>query len=174
MPVALAPRTWPTTGCPGARTGACVGSCSDPGRAAGGAERRLIPIPAHSYRMALLLGVQPRRAGALLDDADGGTPQRFLWLPTTDPLAPDVRLLPSHNPCRCRRRPGGLPLAARHTIEEARRARLRGQESGLDGHARECTRTGEAHPSTLLNRDRAHDAGVLRASRTATAAAAYA
>lgn len=52
------------------------------------ASKRLA-IKAHEYRMGLLAGVQPGRAGALLDDADGGTPQRFLWMPTIDPLAPE-------------------------------------------------------------------------------------
>lgn len=33
-------------------------------------------------------GVQPGRGSGLLDDADGGTPQRFVWLPTTDPDSP--------------------------------------------------------------------------------------
>ncbi|MEV0891420.1 hypothetical protein [Promicromonospora sp. NPDC050262] len=53
------------------------------------ATRRKI-VPAHSYRAALVAGVQPLKAGPLLDDAAGGTPQRFLWLPATDPGAPDV------------------------------------------------------------------------------------
>ncbi|GAB3175083.1 hypothetical protein GCM10027059_48290 [Myceligenerans halotolerans] len=46
--------------------------------------------PAHSYRATLVAGVQPEKAGPLLDDAAGGTPQRFIWLPATDPGAPDV------------------------------------------------------------------------------------
>ncbi|MBM0233369.1 hypothetical protein JNW91_16805 [Micromonospora sp. STR1_7] len=105
-----------------------------------------LPIPGHSYRLALVVGVQPARAGGLLDDADGGTPQRLLWLPATDPQAPDVA--PDE--------PAGLlwqrplwPLAefgtsrvvlpvcqnARTAIDAARLARLRGQPSDLDGHA---------------------------------------
>jgi hypothetical protein len=36
------------------------------------------------YRAGLIVGVQPLRAGALLDGRDGGTPQRFLWAPTRD------------------------------------------------------------------------------------------
>ena len=35
-------------------------------------------------RFGLSVGIQPDRAGWLLDEADGGTPQRFLWLPVTD------------------------------------------------------------------------------------------
>lgn len=37
-------------------------------------------VKAHRYRAALVVGAQPERAAALLDDAAGGTPQRFLWL----------------------------------------------------------------------------------------------
>lgn len=51
-------------------------------------EKAVAVLP-HRYRMTMVVGVQPGRGGALLDDADGGTPQRFVWLPTTDPQAPD-------------------------------------------------------------------------------------
>jgi hypothetical protein len=47
-------------------------------------------LPDHSYRLTLTVGVQPGRAGALLAESAGGTPQRFIWLPATDPLCPDV------------------------------------------------------------------------------------
>lgn len=40
------------------------------------------PVRRHSYRAAVIAGVQPARSGVLLGDADGGTPQRWLWLPT--------------------------------------------------------------------------------------------
>jgi hypothetical protein len=50
---------------------------------------RRIQVPPHEYRASLLVGIQPLRAGSLLDDADGGTPQRFLFVPTDDPNAPD-------------------------------------------------------------------------------------
>jgi hypothetical protein len=45
------------------------------------------PVRAHGYRAALIGGVQPARSGVLLNDKDGGTPQRWLWLPTNDPDA---------------------------------------------------------------------------------------
>jgi PHD/YefM family antitoxin component YafN of YafNO toxin-antitoxin module len=48
------------------------------------------PVAAHTYRACLVAGVQPLRAGALLDDQDGGTPQRFQFLPVSDPDAPDI------------------------------------------------------------------------------------
>lgn len=50
---------------------------------------KAVAIMAHRYRMTMIVGVQPGRGGTLLQDADGGTPQRFIWLPTTDPDAPD-------------------------------------------------------------------------------------
>lgn len=43
------------------------------------------PVGQHRYRAAVIAGIQPARAGVLLDDADGGTPQRWVWLPTNDP-----------------------------------------------------------------------------------------
>jgi hypothetical protein len=46
-------------------------------------------VDALSYRAGLIVGVQPLRAGVLLNGADGGTPQRFLWAPTRDPDMPD-------------------------------------------------------------------------------------
>lgn len=40
----------------------------------------------HDYVYGLTLGLQPQKAGPfLLDEAVGGTPQRFLWLMATDP-----------------------------------------------------------------------------------------
>ncbi|MDZ5441756.1 hypothetical protein U2F26_03290 [Micromonospora sp. 4G57] len=105
-----------------------------------------LPIPGHSYRLALLVGVQPARAGGLLADADGGTPQRFIWLPATDPAAPDVA--PDLPAGLLWQRPPWpmaefgtsrvvLPVcqAARAAVDAARLARLRGQPSDLDGHA---------------------------------------
>jgi len=50
-------------------------------------EKRVI-LPGHSYRASVVVGVQPGRAGALLDDEAGGTPQRFLWMPGTDATIP--------------------------------------------------------------------------------------
>lgn len=54
------------------------------------AKEKSLPIEDHSYRLALIAGVQPARAGALLADEGGGTPQRFVWLPVKDPNAPEV------------------------------------------------------------------------------------
>jgi len=41
-------------------------------------------LPAGSYNFQIVAGVQPRRAGVLLDGRDSGTPQRFIWVPVTD------------------------------------------------------------------------------------------
>jgi hypothetical protein len=48
-------------------------------------------VAAHSYRACAVVGVQPLRSHALLAGADGGLPQRFIWLSTGDPEAPDER-----------------------------------------------------------------------------------
>ncbi|OBB42704.1 hypothetical protein A5752_06215 [Mycobacterium sp. 852002-51961_SCH5331710] len=53
-----------------------------------GKDTRVI-VEAHSYRACLIAGVQPLRSQTLLGAADGGLPQRFVWLPVTDPDAPD-------------------------------------------------------------------------------------
>lgn len=65
-------------------------------------ERRRI-LPAGSYTLGMVVALQVKLAGALLDDADGGTPQRMLWLPAIDSTIPDDALpwpgrLPWHPP----------------------------------------------------------------------------
>lgn len=112
---------------------------------------KAIKLERHSYRLSLIVGVQPGRAAPLLDDADGGTPQRFLWLPVVDRNAPDVA--PACPPPIMRynrwHSGGGLfetfrpkapqhmsvPDVARAEIDAARLSRLRGEEAALDGHA---------------------------------------
>lgn len=46
--------------------------------------RSTTPVEAHTYRMTLLVGAQPSRAGALLEDGGGGTMQRLMWFPGMD------------------------------------------------------------------------------------------
>ncbi|OBG51472.1 hypothetical protein A5670_22820 [Mycolicibacterium fortuitum] len=99
-------------------------------------------VPGDEYRLGMIVGVQPECAGPLFDDTSGGTPQRFLWLPTTDrridrhnrPAKPDPltvagfvcwRSDPVFHVCE----------AAREDIEEAADARARGEGDALDGHA---------------------------------------
>ncbi|NOQ62528.1 bifunctional DNA primase/polymerase [Mycolicibacterium fortuitum] len=56
---------------------------------------KALRLCAHRYRLCLVVGVQPGRAASLFEDADGGTPQRFVWLPVLDPEMPDVRPNPA-------------------------------------------------------------------------------
>lgn len=46
---------------------------------------QLPAVPAFSYRAALLLGVQPAKAGVLTTAQDNGTLQRYVWVPMNDP-----------------------------------------------------------------------------------------
>lgn len=48
-------------------------------------QEKALTLDPHSYRMGLIVGIQPEQAQTLLDEAGGGTPQRFLWMPSTDP-----------------------------------------------------------------------------------------
>ena len=113
------------------------------------AEKRL-PVARHAYRLALVVGVQPARAEVLLNDVDGGTPQRYLWLPTSDPNAPDIRPddpretfpwktpQPTNDPhCRYRRGHWEIPVCdtARQLVDANRLASLRGTVEALDAHA---------------------------------------
>lgn len=106
---------------------------------------RRLDLRAHTYRMCLIVGIQPAKASVLLDDADGGTPQRFVWLPTVDPNTPDQR---PDEPERLRWSPPPQPIAdingrARMTvcdtattaIDQAALDRARGNTDALDGHA---------------------------------------
>lgn len=51
-------------------------------------ERRRI-LPSGSYSMGIVVAMQTTLAGGLLQDAEGGTPQRMLWLSAIDPTIPD-------------------------------------------------------------------------------------
>ncbi len=135
---------------------------------------KALPIERHSYRLGLVLGVQPGRAAPLLDDADGGTPQRFLWMPTTDRDAPDE--LPaapaqwpvkrpswfSHAPsCGCT--PRRRPRPHRHRLLP-HRAQLHAGSPGPKPHAisRGAARQPEPRGVPMVNntdrlRDRAED-----------------
>jgi hypothetical protein len=104
-----------------------------------------IIVRRHTYRAALIVGIQPARAGGILSDADGGTPQRLVWLPVADQDAPDALPDPPE-PMRWRlpewRAPSPSELteisvcdAARRTIDVDRLARLRGEDPGLESHA---------------------------------------
>lgn len=112
------------------------------GFANSGKETRII-VPAGSYRACVTIGVQPKRSRALLGAADGGLPQRFLWVPVDDPDAPDAT--PKwgsswSNPFASfptDRTDLEIPDAAKSVIRAHRLAVLRGVEGidPLDGHA---------------------------------------
>ena len=98
----------------------------------------------HQYRLAMVAGIQPHRAQILLDDEDGGTPQRFVWLPVTDPAAPAERPEPPAPMSWAPPRLGGLvgvggapmdvaPVIVAH-VDAGRLATLRGEADPLDGH----------------------------------------
>lgn len=42
-----------------------------------------------SYTLGVAIAFQPEKAADLLNDATGGTPQRFVWMAATDPSIPD-------------------------------------------------------------------------------------
>lgn len=109
---------------------------------------RSMTLEPHQYRLCLLVGIQPGRAAALLNDADGGTPQRFLWMPAIDPQAPDV---PPEEPKPLTWTPpyyrqlGPANVKGQQALKldpsiiaEVRAHRLamiRGEDQGLNGHA---------------------------------------
>lgn len=98
-------------------------------------------LPAHSYRMTLVMSVQPERAAALIGDAGGGTPQRFMWFPGTDsritddpPWESGPLTLPPPGEWQYPRTLT-IPAEARALILAERVKAMRGQAGALDGHA---------------------------------------
>ena len=100
-------------------------------------------IPAHSYRLTLVVGVQPARAGGLMSDAAGGTPQRFQWFPGTDSRVTDQvswvetrrqLVLPDHSAWRYPREIQ-IPGTAASFIRREHARNQRGETDALDGHA---------------------------------------
>jgi hypothetical protein len=102
---------------------------------------RDVHLEAGEYRLTLVAGVQPGRAGAILDDEAGGTPQRFMWFPGNDhrvsrkhqslwissPIEmPKLELYP---------RTIDIPREAQELIVETRELAGRGELSPLDSHA---------------------------------------
>lgn len=102
-------------------------------------------VPAHSYRACLSVGVQPGHANVLFGDTSGGTPQRFLWVPVTDPNIVDGEFsdpepLVTDMPLWIPDAHGVVEIKYAHpiivpTIRAARLAGNRGEASALDGHA---------------------------------------
>lgn len=103
-------------------------------------ESKRLLVPGDQYRLGLIVGVQPERAGVLLDDAAGGTPQRFLWLPVTDPRISRANRPTKPAPLRLAHTRAwpqtfGMCEAAREQIELAAEQRAQGVGDPLDGHA---------------------------------------
>ncbi|WFN93871.1 bifunctional DNA primase/polymerase [Gordonia sihwensis] len=99
----------------------------------------------HTYRLGLIVGVQPERAGALLDNAAGGTPQRFVWVSVTDPRISRDRFNPApigplKLPTDWPDEPYAMPVpdVAIDMVLDAHVARQRGDGDALDGHALLC------------------------------------
>ena len=101
-------------------------------------------VKAHSYRMCLSVGTQPGHAGVILSDVSGGTPQRFLWAPTTDPDMPGDESVPPPPldmvlPVWGEPGDGVVevvygPPEIRKMIIDTQLARQRGEGNALDGH----------------------------------------
>ncbi|MGW3352564.1 bifunctional DNA primase/polymerase [Nonomuraea rubra] len=109
----------------------------------------------HTYRMCLIMGIQPEIAGFLFDDVHGGLPQRFLWLAVQSPEMPDLDNIPMHPGALtwhppvvdARHLTGRVNNMARHLLDiapevarEIRAAHLdqvtgRAAADPLDGHA---------------------------------------
>lgn len=107
-----------------------------------------IPIGKHKYRLGMTVGVQPEKSGTILWDADGGTPQRFIWVPATDkqisadppPQPEPVRVTIDGKAWASSWADSGfrtiaIPTDVVRTIREAHASRARGEGESLDGHA---------------------------------------
>ena len=102
---------------------------------------RLPVLPAHSYRMTMVCAAQPGRTRAMFADADGGTPQRFMWFPATDPRIAALRptftgalYLP---PVTDWQYPATLrvPSECEGLIVTTRASQARGETAALNSHA---------------------------------------
>jgi hypothetical protein len=98
-------------------------------------------IGAHTYRMVFIVSVQPTRAGWLVDDGGGGTPQRFMWFPGSDsriskkrPWESGPLALPSLHEWQYPREIT-LPDEATDLILDERVKAMQGNQAALDGHA---------------------------------------
>lgn len=95
----------------------------------------------HTYRATLLIGVQPARAGTILDDPHGGMLQRFMWFPAIDerismdfPDMPKPLVMPDQS---CWEWPKVLdvPDKAAYIIRETQVRKNRGEIDSSQGHA---------------------------------------
>ncbi len=107
-------------------------------------------VEAHTYRMTMIVSVQPERAGGLFSDSAGGTPQRFMWFPGRDrrikvdrPAWPTTggarQSLPTIDPRKLPSTGITIPPEAELIILKAREtANGSGDDDALDGHALYC------------------------------------
>jgi len=94
-----------------------------------------------TYRMVFIVSVQPTRAGWLIDDGGGGTPQRFMWFPGTDsriskerPWEAGPLTLPATHEWQYPREIV-IPEEAADLILDERVKAMQGDQAALDGHA---------------------------------------
>jgi len=96
-------------------------------------------IAAHAYRWCIVAGAQLGTARVLLDDADGGTPQRFLWVAADDPRAvsdhPAPDPVPIRGPRVNLRGEVAYPERVGAQVRSNRLLIQRGEAGALDGHA---------------------------------------
>jgi hypothetical protein len=116
-------------------------------------------VRAGSYRLILLIGVQPTRSGTLLNDADAGTPQRLVWVKATDPTIPSDSV-PWPGPLALAWTPDDVPDTIGypdHVKDEVRQARLRQARGGRGADSTEghmlLTRLKVATAVALLHGD---------------------
>jgi hypothetical protein len=95
----------------------------------------------HSYRMTLVVSVQPAKAGALVDDVYGGTLQRFMWFPGIDrrvssetPPMPASLTLPSPAAWQFGRELK-IPYETFELIKDEAVRRNQGESDDIEGHA---------------------------------------
>lgn len=105
-----------------------------------------LEVDALDYRMGLILGVQPGRGRALIEDAAGGTPQRLVWADVRDRWAARPDELPEAPPpivWRIDELPGWnqqveIPDSVRAEVREHQWRRHQHDEDALDGHWMLC------------------------------------
>lgn len=102
-------------------------------------------VPAHSYRACVSVGAQPGHTDVIFEDTTGGTPQRFLWVPVTDPNILDENFddpqpLVTDMPAWKHGSDGVAELTyaepeISQLIVSSHLARQRGEGDALDGHS---------------------------------------